>query len=752
MKLFLRTAAILLAGTSLLSAPAHAEKYALLIGVGEYESPNIDPISAVANDLRLMVEVTKRLEVDENNVWLVASQKDAAKARAEGYKPVAAATRAGILGQLDRMAATAKQGDQILIYYTGHGFQVADQPDAASGKDEADGTDEALAPSDTTKATNSDPATTNLILDDEIDERLSKIRGKGAFVWLVVDSCHSGTISRSAANGGPPIQWKYLSPSDIGLNPVSASRSGTEVQQNSFTRETGSDEGAPLVAFYAVPPDILAPASAWLEDGVFTQEHYSLLTFAIHRALDRGGISTYEQLGQAVGIIYEEQGASNRQSRNLTGLRVLPQFEGEMDRSLLGSELVQPRNWPVADNNGELTLRAGKLRFISEGALIDVFDAATPDKQRTRFRAENVTLTDAVLRPVEASAAPSGKVLRGRLVRNPAPMETRVAVDPRLGSPFQGIAAEAVRALAENADNAIIASEEFGQANLVLTPGADRIWIAPPQQAPETLHPENPLQPVHVMCSDAAECAPAIQKRVKEMAAASRILRVLNTSATATMPPGLTVETMVLSQPQVAENAACPAPRLRTTSLPEDAAFRPYSVANGANVGIRLSHCDEIYVRFSRAPSSSEADKDTFIDLTGIYFGANGDFFPMQSQAGSRSGQKCNERDASLRPGECYIMRIRTVRTSQTGAQEPFGPETIGLIAVSRTGQTPRIYRDIQSTPRRAVGEEIDPFAQALHQAYSQPGTRTALQPPEPTAVMMIPIDFLPREKAGVTQ
>jgi hypothetical protein len=218
------------------------------------------------------------------------------------------------------------------------------------------------------------------------------------------------------------------------------------------------------------------------------------------------------------------------------------------------------------------------------------------------------------------------------------------------------------------------------------------------------------------------------------------------------MPPGLTVETLVLSPPQVAEDAVCRAARSRTESLPADAAFRPYSVANGANGGIRLSHCDEIYVRISRAPSSSEADKDTFIDLTGIYFGANGDFFPMQGQAGSRSGQKCNERDASLRPGECFIMRIRTVRTTDTGAQDPFGVETIGLIAVSRTGQTPRIYRDIQSPPRRRVGEEVDPFAQALHQAYSQPGTRTAPQPPAPTAVMMIPIDFLPREMMGEGQ
>lgn len=749
MKLFLRTAAVLLAGTSLLSAPAHAEKYALLIGVGEYESPNIDPIPAVANDLGLMVEVARRLEVDKANVWLVASQKDAAKARAEGYKPVAAATRAGILGQLDRMAATAKQGDQILIYYSGHGFQVADQVDVASGKDEADGTDEAIAPSDTTKATNNDPTTTSLIIDDEIDERLSRIRAKGAFVWLVVDSCHSGTVSRTAGNGGPPIQWKQLDADDLGLKPVSANRSGKELPRESFVRTIGSDDGAPLVAFYAVPPDILAPTSAWLEDGSYTQEVYSLLTFAIHRALDRGGISTYEQLGQAVGIIYDEQVVSDRQSRNLTGLRVLPQFEGEMDRTLLGSELVQPRNWPVADNNGQLTLRAGRLRFISEGALIDVFDAATPDKQGTLFKAEDVSLTDAVLRPDKAGAAPSGRVLRGRLVRNPAAMETRIAVAPGQNSSLASTATEAVRALAENADNAIIASDTLAQANLVLTPGMDRVWIAPPQQAPETLHPENPLQPVHVMCSDAAACAPAIQKRVKEMAAASRILRVLNTSATATMPPGLTVETLVLSQPQVAENVVCPTAQRRTTDLPEDAAFRPYSVANGANVGIRLSHCDEIYVRISRAPSSSEADKDTFIDMTGIYFGANGDFFPMQSQAGSRSGQRCKVGVASLGPGECYIMRIRTVRTTETGAQDPFGPETIGLIAVSRTGQTPRIYTDIQSSRSRSSD---DPFKQALHQAYSQPGTRTAPQPPVPTAVMMIPIDFLPREMVGEGQ
>jgi hypothetical protein len=748
MKLFLRTAAILLAGTSLLSAPAHAEKYALLIGVGEYENPEFN-LAAIGNDLLLMVEVTKRLEVPKENVWLVASQKDAAKAREEGYKPVAAATRDGIISQLNRLTATAKKGDQILIYYSGHGVQVDDQLDVSSGKDEADGEDEAIAPSDTTFASNGDPITTNLIIDDEIDERLSKIRENGASVWLVVDSCHSGTISRSAAKGGPPIQWKYLPPDALGLKTAPATRSGSEMARDSFTRAMGSEEGAPLVAFYAVPPDILAPASAWLEDGVYTQESYSLLTFAIHRALDRGGISTYEQLGQAVGIIYDEQVVSDRQSRNVNGLRVLPQFEGEMGRPLLGSELIQPRNWTVADNNGQLTLRAGQLRFISQGALLDVFDATKPDQEGTLFEAENVTLTDAVLRPVKAGEAATGKVLRGRLVRNPAMMETRIAIAPGQNSPLENTATEAVRALAENAENAIIASDTLAHANLVLTPGTDRVWIAPPQQARETLDPANPLQPVNVICTDPAACAPAIQKRVKEMAQASRILRVLNTSATATMPAGLTVETLVIPQPQVAENVACPV--ARQSVLARDAAFTRYSVGASANRGVSLSHCDEIYLRISRGPATSAADSDQTIDLTGLYFGANGDFYPMERHRGySAAGVPCNDRDSSLRPGECLIVRMRTIRTTGTGAQDPYGAESVSLIAVSRpAGTATRYYTDIKSSRSRS---SEDPFKQALHQAYSQPGTRTAPQPPAPTAVMMIPIDFLPREMEGATQ
>ena len=37
----------------------------------------------------------------------------------------------------------------------------------------------------------------NAITDDEIANYLESFRAKGVFVWLVFDSCHSGTMTRS---------------------------------------------------------------------------------------------------------------------------------------------------------------------------------------------------------------------------------------------------------------------------------------------------------------------------------------------------------------------------------------------------------------------------------------------------------------------------------------------------------------------------------------------------------------------------
>jgi uncharacterized caspase-like protein len=149
---------------------------ALLVGVGDYRADSgLQPVHAGA-DLDTMSGALRHLGVERQCVL-----RDAA------------ATREGILTTLeDALGAGAQAGDHLLVHYAGHGVSVADQDG-----DEADGFDEALVP---WGAARDDRA--GLLVDDELAPVLDGLRrtvGEQGSVVMVVDACHSGSITRGAA-------------------------------------------------------------------------------------------------------------------------------------------------------------------------------------------------------------------------------------------------------------------------------------------------------------------------------------------------------------------------------------------------------------------------------------------------------------------------------------------------------------------------------------------------------------------------
>jgi hypothetical protein len=160
---------------SLLPDPARSADHALLIGIGKYQ--NLAPEFALGgprNDLLAMETLLReKLGFDASAIRVLQDEQ---------------ATRANILSSIDTWLVEATEpGDRVYLYFTGHGLQVKD----ADG-DEGDGLDEALAPFDIVQgATDWQGA----ILDDEIDQILERLDGRT--VTMVIDACHSGTISRS---------------------------------------------------------------------------------------------------------------------------------------------------------------------------------------------------------------------------------------------------------------------------------------------------------------------------------------------------------------------------------------------------------------------------------------------------------------------------------------------------------------------------------------------------------------------------
>lgn len=156
--------AIFLIGLTQLNA---ADK-ALLIGVGEYAKSryNLDGIDL---DVALMQETVSRLGYQNDNVRIIMDKE---------------VTKENLLKQFSWLAKETKKTDRILVYYSGHGYQVADMDG-----DEADGFDEAL----TLYHVGVRPEA--LLSDDEINQLLRRIPSQNKIV--LIDACCSGSSLKS---------------------------------------------------------------------------------------------------------------------------------------------------------------------------------------------------------------------------------------------------------------------------------------------------------------------------------------------------------------------------------------------------------------------------------------------------------------------------------------------------------------------------------------------------------------------------
>jgi len=147
------------------AAPAAAEeKYAVLVGVCNYQDAAIPKLSGCINDAKLM----KKLLVEK------------AGFKAENIKIVddPNSTKAGIQSAVDEvLVARPGPEDMILFFYSGHGCDVDD-------------TTEALVPID---AKLSDAS--SFIADSELSGWLKPSKAKEVVVML--DACHSGTNIKS---------------------------------------------------------------------------------------------------------------------------------------------------------------------------------------------------------------------------------------------------------------------------------------------------------------------------------------------------------------------------------------------------------------------------------------------------------------------------------------------------------------------------------------------------------------------------
>ncbi len=393
----LMAATALAALTTGFAAPAWARtNYAVLMAVTAY--PNLPPKNALIgpnHDAKLVRDyLTTRapIKFEPANVTLLADGLDGA---------ASSPTRDHILAALGELAGKVQRDDFVYLHYSGHGSQ---QP-TLTPDTETDGLDEILLPADTAPWDSEAKRLPNALLDDEIGTALDAIRDKGAFVWIVVDACNSGSVTRAALIRAveEPETDRKLDPTDAdGLNiPASAMpaaetvavptggdrKSGLQLISESEAGEravplNGADQSQTsaepmakggMVAFFAAQTIETTPEMP-LPKGVPGAERFGLFTFTIFSKLAENPGMTYRQLGHSV---LQQYAADTRQ-------RPTPIFEGELDARVFGSEPLDTiMQWQVEVKDNAATLPAGLLHRLTPGTKLAILPTPASELSET---------------------------------------------------------------------------------------------------------------------------------------------------------------------------------------------------------------------------------------------------------------------------------------------------------------------------------------------------------------------------------
>lgn len=202
---------------------------ALLIGISEYSNKYSWTHIHGKNDINLVKGVLKNFEIKE-----LCDSK---------------ATYSNIIKELNRLSKETKENDIVYIHLSGHGQPIEDR-----NGDEEDGWDESFVPYDAgqfygEKGYNG----SKHLIDDELGIYLTKIRkkaGKKGMVYVIVDACHSGTMSRDDDETIPDSDDSPIRGSNVGFS-ENKKYKPTIVKKNDLIKLPSNKDMADIIVFEA---------------------------------------------------------------------------------------------------------------------------------------------------------------------------------------------------------------------------------------------------------------------------------------------------------------------------------------------------------------------------------------------------------------------------------------------------------------------------------------------------------------------
>ncbi|AZU05083.1 peptidase C14 caspase catalytic subunit P20 [Glycocaulis alkaliphilus] len=688
-----------LAGLTALGAAALADtpqRHALLIGASGYDEDRIGPgveLLGPRNDVALMIRALRAYDVPDANMLVLA---DGLEQTGIDFTAQGDPNRNEILAAFEAMLERARPGDEVLVYFSGHGSRQP-QPEGAAVP-EANGFDEIFLPLDigSWEGAQGDrqAGVRNALIDDEIGEFLDALRARNIFVWLVVDTCHSGGANRGAGPGGE-FRTRAVTEDMLGI-PLEAR---TAAEQRAQTTRSGAASPRPdasialgeggFVAFYAAHSGQLALEGLMPKVGAAeARNNFGVMTFHIANGLLAGSVASYRDLAYRVLSGYNDWGSR----------APAPLFEGDLDRALLGQGgTMRSPQWHarfLARDTAEI--EAGFLEGVGEGAVFEII-VRDPDTQGPHpsfpglYFVEAVevgqTATRAVLTAFEnneAARALPGRTayMTARLADPGVRLSLSISVEEVSGdvNAREQTALEALARLAQANPETLIAPIDFRDpgepADVRIRVQDDAIWLL--RGEPDIIATGRERS-AHIAIDDTSTADALMSQIEGELRKLARVRNILNAASALQGANGLenlrheafvwrATPPRLTASARAADDWAC--------SLPDPSAI-PASAVSFEELGtsdlnaLDLGHCDIIYIRLTNTGSRA-------IDVTPLYIDSQAGIHRLPFLGASTSTR--------IEPGEQPRIVWAGLRTFDwtSGYPASAGLERLVLLAVER--------------------------------------------------------------------
>ncbi|HEX8247015.1 MAG TPA: caspase family protein [Pyrinomonadaceae bacterium] len=357
--------------------------YALLIACDFY-FPNITEDETMFKSLkgcvrditRIEEELLKgRLNVPPGNILKLKSSNTGAGSPPEPASELP--TYENIIAKFDELINLAKAGDQVYIHYSGHGGRASTNFKELKG---FDGIDETLVP------INIEDLSTRYVRDIELARLFKQMVDKGLFLTVVVDSCHSGGMTRGGNRNDTMVRG--VGAVDKRCRPLDSLVAGRDeliktwqqMEASSTTRGLQNDSSG-----WLPDPKGYVLLAACRQDELATEYKFN--------GIDRCGALTYwllDVLKQTGSNVAWKQIYDRIFAKITTQFAQTPQLQGEVSRLLFGFDDL-PQSYAITvlqyeSARNRLQLNTGEALGIAEGACFAVYPAGTTDFTQTDER------------------------------------------------------------------------------------------------------------------------------------------------------------------------------------------------------------------------------------------------------------------------------------------------------------------------------------------------------------------------------